>query len=65
MTQFEASPTERNTDKKAFDAVYLIFSKVFDTVFHSVLLKNLAALGLDTYTASYRTGWRAGPREWW
>jgi len=32
---------------KVVDVVYLDFSKVFDTIYHSILLEKLAAHGLD------------------
>ncbi|GAB0205418.1 cAMP-dependent protein kinase inhibitor alpha [Grus japonensis] len=35
---------------KAVDAAYLHFSKVFDTISHSILLEKLAAYGLDGHT---------------
>ncbi|GAB0190266.1 mitochondrial enolase superfamily member 1 [Grus japonensis] len=35
---------------KAVDAVYLEFSKAFDTISHSILLNKLAAQGLDGHT---------------
>ena len=35
---------------KAMDVVYLDFSKVFDTISHSILLAKLAACGLDGHT---------------
>ena len=35
---------------KAVDVVYLDFSKAFNTVPYSILLKKLAACGLDRYT---------------
>uniref|UniRef100_A0A493U2R8 Reverse transcriptase domain-containing protein n=1 Tax=Anas platyrhynchos platyrhynchos TaxID=8840 RepID=A0A493U2R8_ANAPP len=42
---------------KAVDVVYLDFSKAFDTVSHSVLLKKLAAHGLDWRTLHWVKNW--------
>uniref|UniRef100_A0A8B9CDQ8 Reverse transcriptase domain-containing protein n=1 Tax=Anser brachyrhynchus TaxID=132585 RepID=A0A8B9CDQ8_9AVES len=42
---------------KAVDAVYLDFSKAFDTVSHSILLEKLAALGLDWRTLRWVRNW--------
>ena len=42
---------------KAVDEVYLDFSKAFDTVSHSNLIKKLAALGLDWRTLCWVRNW--------
>lgn len=34
---------------EAADIIYLDFSKVFDTISHTILLEKLAAHGLDVY----------------
>uniref|UniRef100_A0A493TQX9 Reverse transcriptase domain-containing protein n=1 Tax=Anas platyrhynchos platyrhynchos TaxID=8840 RepID=A0A493TQX9_ANAPP len=44
-------------EEKAVDVVYLNFSKAFDTVSHSILLKKLAALGLDWRTLRWVRNW--------
>lgn len=38
---------------KAVDVFYLDFSKVFDTVSHSILLEKLPAHGLDGWTPGW------------
>ena len=45
---------------KAVDAVYLDFSKAFDTVSHSILLTKLAAHGLDRATLLWVRNWLEG-----
>ena len=51
-------------EEKAVDAVYLDFSKAFDTVSHSILLEKLAAHSLDRCTLCWvKTGWLDEPRE--
>uniref|UniRef100_A0A8B9TCW9 Reverse transcriptase domain-containing protein n=1 Tax=Anas platyrhynchos TaxID=8839 RepID=A0A8B9TCW9_ANAPL len=42
---------------KAVDVVYLDFSKAFDTVSHSILLKKLSARGLDWRTLRWVKNW--------
>uniref|UniRef100_A0A8C3LJD3 Reverse transcriptase domain-containing protein n=1 Tax=Chrysolophus pictus TaxID=9089 RepID=A0A8C3LJD3_CHRPC len=45
---------------KAVDVVYLDFSKAFDTVSHSILLRKLAVRGLDRYTLGWVKSWLEG-----
>ena len=45
---------------KAVDVVYLDFSKAFDTVSHSILLRKLAARGLDRCTLGWVRNWLEG-----
>ena len=45
---------------EAVDVVYLGFSKAFDIISHSILLKKLAAHGLDGCTLHRVTNWLAG-----
>uniref|UniRef100_A0A8C3CW89 Reverse transcriptase domain-containing protein n=1 Tax=Cairina moschata TaxID=8855 RepID=A0A8C3CW89_CAIMO len=42
---------------KAVDVVYLDFSKAFDTVSHSILLKQLSACGLDWHMLHWVKNW--------
>ena len=42
---------------KAVDVVYLDFGKAFDTISHSILLKKLAAHGLDRATLRWVKNW--------
>ena len=51
----------RLVDKgKAADVVYLDFSKAFDTVSHSFLLRKLVTHGLDRYTLLWVRNWLEG-----
>ena len=45
---------------KAVDVVYLDFSKAFDMVSHSILLRKLAARGLDSFTLRWIRNWLEG-----
>ncbi|KAJ7402614.1 hypothetical protein BTVI_84833 [Pitangus sulphuratus] len=47
-------------EKKAVDVVYLGFSKAFDIVSHSILLKKLAAHGLERGTLYWVENWLEG-----
>ncbi|PKU41819.1 rna-directed dna polymerase from mobile element jockey-like [Limosa lapponica baueri] len=54
-------PTEKLCHSEpAVDVVYVDFSKAFDTVFHSILLGNLAAHGLDGSTLRWVKNWLEG-----
>jgi len=48
---------------KAVNAVYLDFSKAFDTASHSILLEKLAARGLDRYTVCWIKNWLEGQAQ--
>jgi len=51
----------RLVDKgKAVDVVYLDFSKAFDMVSQCLLLRKLAAHGLDRYSLLWVSNWREG-----
>ncbi|KAJ7410802.1 hypothetical protein WISP_106275 [Willisornis vidua] len=48
---------------KAVDVVYLGFSKAFDTVSHNILLKKLAAHGLDKGSLCWVKSWMDGTAQ--
>jgi len=50
---------------KALDVLCLAFSKVFDSVSHSIFLEKLAIHGLGSCTLRWvkKTGWKARLRE--
>ena len=51
---------------EAVDVVFLDFSKAFDTVSHSIPWKSWQPMAwTGALFAGLRTGWMAGPREWW
>ena len=50
-------------EEKAVDVVYLDFSKVFDTVSHSILLEKLAVHGFERYTLRWVKNWLEGQAQ--
>ena len=50
---------------KAVDVVYLDFSKAFDNISHSILLKKLLMARTGVRFVGLKTGWIAGPKESW
>ncbi|GAB0203099.1 mitochondrial enolase superfamily member 1 [Grus japonensis] len=48
---------------KAVHVVYLDFSKAFDTVFHSIHLRKMAAHGLDGHTLHWVKNWLDGQAQ--
>ena len=50
LISFYDRATRLLDEGKAVDVVYLDFSKVFNTISHSILLVKLAARGLDGHT---------------
>jgi len=47
-------------EEKAVEVVYLVFSKAFDTVPHSILLEKLAVRGFDGCTLRHIKNWLNG-----
>ncbi|XP_059581880.1 uncharacterized protein LOC109283139 [Alligator mississippiensis] len=45
----------------AIDVVFLDFSKAFDTVSHTILIKKLGDCGIDAYTVRWIANWLKGP----
>ena len=50
-------------ERKSDDVVYLDFSKSFNTVSYSILLKKLADHGLDRYTLGWIRSWLEGSAQ--
>ncbi|PKU41508.1 rna-directed dna polymerase from mobile element jockey-like [Limosa lapponica baueri] len=60
LISFYDKVTHLVDEEKAVDVVYLDFSKAFDTISHSILLKKLATHGLDGYTLCWVKNWLTG-----
>uniref|UniRef100_A0A8B9CEL4 Reverse transcriptase domain-containing protein n=1 Tax=Anser brachyrhynchus TaxID=132585 RepID=A0A8B9CEL4_9AVES len=60
LISFYDQVTHLVDEGKAVDVVYLDFSKAFDTVSHNILLKKLAARGLDWRTLCWVKNWLDG-----
>ena len=48
---------------EAVGIIYLHFGKAFDSISHCILLENLAAHGLDTYTFGWVKNWLDGQAQ--
>uniref|UniRef100_A0A8B9BV62 Reverse transcriptase domain-containing protein n=1 Tax=Anser brachyrhynchus TaxID=132585 RepID=A0A8B9BV62_9AVES len=57
LISFYDQVTRLVDEGKAVDVIYLDFSKAFDNVSHSILLKKLAALGLDWRRVRWVRNW--------
>uniref|UniRef100_A0A8C3C4G4 Reverse transcriptase domain-containing protein n=1 Tax=Cairina moschata TaxID=8855 RepID=A0A8C3C4G4_CAIMO len=60
LISFYDKVTRLVDERKAVDMVYLDFSKAFDTVSHSILLKKQSARGLDWRTLCWVKNWLDG-----
>jgi len=60
LISFHDQVTRLLDEGKAVDVVYLDFSKAFDTVPHSILLKKLAAHGLEGCSLGWIKNWLNG-----
>ncbi|GAB0186691.1 mitochondrial enolase superfamily member 1 [Grus japonensis] len=60
LISFYDKVTRLVDEGKAVDVVYLDFSKVFDTISHSILLEKLAAHGLDGCMLRWVKNWLDG-----
>ncbi|PKU49671.1 rna-directed dna polymerase from mobile element jockey-like [Limosa lapponica baueri] len=60
LTSFYDKVTRLVDEGKAVDVVYLDFSKAFDTVPHSILLRKLANHGIDKCTLHWVKNWLDG-----
>ncbi|GAB0179299.1 hypothetical protein GRJ2_000395200 [Grus japonensis] len=57
LSSFYDKVTHLVDEGKAVNVVYLDFSKVFDTISHSILLEKLAAHGLDGCAVRWVKNW--------
>ena len=57
LISFYDKVTRLVDEGKAVDVVYLDFGKAFDTISHNILLKKLAARGLDWRTLHWVKNW--------
>jgi len=60
MVAFYDGMTGCLDEGRAVDAVYLVFSKAFNTVSHNILLGKLRKCGLDEWTVRWIENWRNG-----
>ena len=63
LISFYDKVTRLVDEGKAMDVVYLNFTKVFDTISHSILLEKLAARGLGRWTRGWVKNWLDGQAQ--